>query len=307
MKLTLIIPCYNEEDSLPLFHTAVQKIFQPLKISYELIYIDDGSSDKTFQIMKKMHKNDPNIVKIVQFTRNFGKEAAILAGLQYSKGAYIGIIDADLQQHPKYILKMMRILDRLPLVDVVCAYQKKRPNEGALAFVKNIFYKIMNHLAKVDLMENASDFRLFRRKVAKSILQLQEYHRFSKGIFAWLGYKTIYIPYVAEKRIAGRSKWDFRKLWNYAVEGIVGYSIRPLRIATVMGMVTATASMIYLSAVVLQKLIYGIPVPGYATIVVLMLLLGSMQLFCIGMIGEYTGRTFEQCKQRPVYVIKRTL
>lgn len=307
MKLSLIIPCCNEESVIRKFHQVTRKLLSNAKLDYELIYVDDGSTDKTFYILKELKKNNPTTIRIVKLTRNFGKEAAMLAGLQQAKGRYIGIIDADLQQHPKYILTMTNLLDRMPLIDVICAYQKKRPNEGALACIKKLFYKLMNQMAQVELMENASDFRLFRRNVAKAILQLPEYHRFSKGIFAWLGFKTIYIPYLAEKRAAGKSKWNFSKLFSYAIEGIVGYSIRPLRIATWMSLATVFASVFYLSSVIIQKIIWGIQVPGYATIVVLTLFLGSIQLLCMGLIGEYIGRIFEQSKHRPIYIVETIL
>ena len=246
-------------------------------------------------------------VKVVIFSRNFGKEAGLYAGLQHACGEYICLIDADLQQRPDIVRSMVKILDEQPDYDMVAAYQDRRSEGGVLSFFKRSFYGIINRLSNISLKSDASDFRTFRRSVAESILKLGEYHRFSKGIFAWVGYNTCYISYTACKRAAGTTKWNFRKLLNYGIDGIIGYSTTPLRIATVLGMLTAAAALIYLVVVVLEKLISGIDIPGYATIIVLILFLGSMQLFCIGIIGEYVGRTFEQTKNRPIFIAKEVL
>ena len=202
---------------------------------------------------------------------------------------------------------MVTILDEKPQIDVVAAYQDRRGEGKILSFFKKAFYGIINRLSTVKLKSDASDFRTFRRSVADSILELKEYHRFSKGIFAWVGFDTEFIPYTACERVAGTTKWNFRSLTNYAVEGIIGYSTKPLRIATYFGFFTALASVLYLIFVVLQKLIWGIDIPGYATTIVITLALGAVQLFCIGIIGEYVGRTFEQTKNRPIYIAKEIL
>jgi len=202
---------------------------------------------------------------------------------------------------------MVQILDEKPEYDVVAAYQDRRGEGKVLSFFKKSFYSVINRLSNINLKSDASDFRTFRRSVADSIIALGEYHRFSKGIFAWVGYNTCYIPYVACERAAGVSKWSFWKLFNYAIDGIIGFSTKPLRIATFLGSTSAVAAFIYLIVVILQKLIAGIDIPGYATIIVLILFLGGMQLFCIGIIGEYVGRTFEQSKDRPVYIAKEIL
>ena len=201
----------------------------------------------------------------------------------------------------------MKTLDEAPEFDVVAAFQDRRGEGKVLSLFKKCFYSIINKLSKVTLQPDASDFRTFRRSVRDSILELAEYHRFSKGIFAWVGYNTKFIPYTACERATGTTKWSFWKLVNYAIEGIIGFSTAPLRLATWLGGVTGVAAVIYLIVVVLQKLIQGIDVPGYATIIVLILLLGSVQLFCIGIIGEYVGRTFEQSKDRPIYIAKEVL
>ena len=307
MKLSLVVPCYNEAENVFDFHKAVISAFETCQFEYEVVYVDDGSKDATLHNLKKIYQQKTCHVKVVSFSRNFGKEAALYAGLQQAEGDYISFIDADLQQHPKTVLEMMRILDAQSQTDVVAAYQDRRNEGKVLSFFKKSFYKLINRLSDIDLKADASDFRTFRRSVAESILALGEYHRFSKGIFAWVGYETCYIPYVAAERLAGTTKWSFFKLLNYAIEGIIGYSTKPLRIATFLGGFTSVMSMIYLIIVVLQKLIAGIDIPGYATIIVLILFLGGMQLFCIGIIGEYIGKIFEQSKDRPIYITKEII
>ena len=307
MKLSLIVPCYNEAENVAAFQDAVIAAFSDCNYDYEIIFVDDGSKDTTLFELKKLHMQQHCPVKIVSFSRNFGKEAGIYAGLKHASGEYISIIDADLQQRPEITRDMIRILDEKPEYDVVAAYQDRRGEGKILSFFKKTFYRLINRLSDIDLKSDASDFRTFRRCVADSILSMGEYHRFSKGIFAWVGFHTCFIPYTVCKRNAGKSKWNYRRLTNYAVDGIIGYSIKPLRIATFLGMLTAFASLIYLVIVILQKLIGGIDIPGYATIIVLILFLGGMQLFCIGIIGEYVGRTFEQSKDRPIYIEKEFL
>ena len=307
MKLSLVVPCYNEEQSIPLFHEAVTQTFDSCGYDYEIIYVDDGSRDGTMLQLRKIYNQQSGRVKIVRFSRNFGKEAALYAGIKHADGDYISLIDADLQQHPSIVRNMVQILDENENCDIVAAYQDRRSEGKILSFFKKSFYRIINRLSDVSLKSDASDFRTFRKKVADSVVSLEEYHRFSKGIFAWVGFETEYIPYTAAKRIAGKTKWRFGKLFNYAIDGIIGYSTKPLRVATFLGGLTAFAALIYLVIVVLEKLITDIDIPGYATIIVLILALGSMQLFCIGIIGEYVGRTFEQSKQRPVYIEKEYL
>jgi len=302
MKLSLIVPCYNEAENVAAFQDAVIRAFEGCGYDYEIIYVNDGSKDATMHNLRKLHAVQKCPVKVVSFSRNFGKEAGIYAGMQHASGDYISLIDADLQQRPEIVRNMVAILDEKPEFDVVAAYQDRRGESKILSFFKKSFYTIINKLSNVKLQPDASDFRTFRRSVAESILSLGEYHRFSKGIFAWVGYDTCFIPYTACQRAAGVTKWSFRKLLNYAIDGIIGFSTAPLRLAIYFGVFTGIAAVLYLFFVILQKLIWGIDVPGYATIIVLILLLGSMQLFCIGIIGEYVGKTFEQSKQRPIYI-----
>ena len=307
MKLSLVVPCYNEGENVAAFQQAAIAAFNNCGYEFEIVFVDDGSIDATLHELRKLHNAQKCPVKVVSFSRNFGKEAALYAGIKKASGDYVCLIDADLQQRPEIVKDMVQILDEQPECDIVAAYQDRRGEGKILSFFKKRFYGTINKLADVQFRSDASDFRTMRRSVAESILKLGEYHRFSKGIFAWVGYNTCYIPYTACKRAAGKSKWSFRKLFNYAIGGIIGYSTKPLRIATFMGGLTAFASLVYLCVVILQKLIAGIDVPGYASIIVLILFLGGMQLFCIGVIGEYVGRTFEQSKNRPIYISKEEL
>ena len=307
MKLSLVVPCYNEAENVAAFQAAVISAFENCGYAYEIVFVDDGSRDATLHNLKKLHAEQACPVKIVSFSRNFGKEAALYAGMQHASGDYISLIDADLQQRPEIVRQMVETLDKDRNIDVVAAYQDRRGEGKILSFFKRCFYSIINKLSDVKLRADASDFRTFRKSVRDSILQLNEYHRFSKGLFSWVGFETAYIPYTACARTAGKTKWSFRKLVNYAVDGIIGFSTKPLRIATYLGVLTGFAALIYLVSVVLEKLIAGIDIPGYATIIVLILFLGGVQLFCIGIIGEYVGKNFEQSKQRPVYIAKEIL
>ena len=307
MKLSLVVPCYNEAGNVAAFRDAVLDAFHNCGYDYEIVFIDDGSRDATLHNLKKIRAEKKCPVKIVSFSRNFGKESAIYAGLERAEGEYISLIDADLQQRPEIVRDMVQILDDEPEFDVVAAYQDRRSEGKVLSFFKRSFYNLINKLSKVRLQSDASDFRTFRRSVAENIVQLGEYHRFSKGIFAWVGYETKFIPYTACERHSGSTKWNFWKLFNYAVEGIIGYSTAPLRFSIYVGGLTAVSAALYLIWVICEKLFLGIDIPGYATIIVLILLLGSIQLFCIGIIGEYVGRTFEQSKKRPIYIAKEDL
>lgn len=307
MKLSLVVPCYNEAQSVSLFQEAVLSAFSGCGYEYEIVFVNDGSTDATGHQLRKLFEQQTCPVKVVNLSRNFGKESAIYAGIAHSIGDYVCLIDADLQQPPALVRQMVEILDKNKEFDVVAAYQDNRNESKLLTFFKNGFYRTINILSNVHFRQDASDFRTFRRSVAESILQIGEYHRFTKGIFAWAGYQTCYIPYTADERICGKTKWNFRKLFGYALSGIVGFSIKPLRMATFLGGFTSFAAFVYLIMVLLEKLIKGIDVPGYATMIVLILFLGGIQLLCIGIIGEYVGRIFEQSKQRPIYIAKEVL
>ena len=307
MKLSLVVPCYNEAENVAAFQDAVISAFDGCGYDYEIVFVNDGSRDATLHNLKKLHAAQKCPVKVISFSRNFGKESGLYAGLQHASGEYISLIDADLQQRPEIVREMVKILDEQPECDVVAAFQDRRGEGKVLSFFKKSFYAIINKHSKVPLQPDASDFRTFRRSVRDSLLELSEYHRFSKGLIAWVGYHTIFIPYTACERASGTTKWSFWKLVEYAIEGIIGFSTAPLRLATVLGGVTGIAAVIYLIWVIIEKLVWGIDVPGYATIIVLILFFSCVQLFCIGIIGEYVGRTFEQSKNRPIYIAQEVL
>lgn len=306
MKLSLVVPCYNEEKNVSLFYEAVKKDFSGVDFDYELVFVNDGSKDGTFKELQKLCEGDLP-VKIVNFSRNFGKESAMYAGLRESEGDYVTIIDADLQQRPSIALDMVRMLDGEPDYDCVAAYQESRRESKLLVFFKNSFYKLINKFSDTEFVQGASDFRTFRRPMVEAILAMDEYFRFSKGLFSWVGFNTKFIPYKVEERATGNSKWSFKKLFKYALDGIFAFTTAPLRFATIIGLLTSFLSIVYLIVVVIQKLAFGIPVAGYATIVVLILLLGGIQLCCIGIIGEYIARTYIQTKGRPIYIAKQVI
>lgn len=306
MKLSLVVPCYNEENNVSLFYEAAKSDFSGAGFDYEIVFVNDGSHDGTFKELQKLMDGDIP-VKIVNFSRNFGKESAMYAGLRESEGDYVTIIDADLQQRPAIALDMVRMLDSEPEYDCIAAFQDKRKEGKVLSFFKNSFYKLINKFADTEFVQGASDFRTFRRPMVEAILSMDEYFRFSKGLFSWVGFNTKFIPYEVQERATGTSKWSFRKLFKYALDGIFAFTTAPLRIATILGLVTSFFSILYLIIVVIQKLAFGIAVAGYATIVVLILLLGGIQLCCIGIIGEYIARTYIQTKGRPIYIAKDVL
>ncbi len=306
MKHSLVVPCYNEEGNVALFYNAVKNDFATADYEYEIVFVNDGSKDGTYKELKKLLSGDIPVT-VVNFSRNFGKEAAMYAGLRHAKGDYVTIIDADLQQRPSIALDMVRTLENEPEYDCVAAFQEDRKESKALVFFKNSFYRLINKFADTEFVQGASDFRTFRRPMVEAILEMREYFRFSKGLFSWVGFNTKFIPYVVEERASGESSWSFMKLFRYALEGIFAFTTAPLRIATIVGLITALFSVIYLIVTVVQKLAFGIEVAGFATIVVLILLLGGIQLCCIGIIGEYIARTYIQTKDRPIYIAREVI
>ena len=302
IELSLIVPCYNEEGNIKAFADRTKEVFKSL--NYEIIFINDGSKDNTLSEMKKISKRKNQNIKIVSFSRNFGKEAGIYAGLKNTEGEFISMIDADLQQKPEYVLEMINYLEKNENTDMVVAYQEKRKEIFYMNFFKKMFYKLINHFSEVDFVNGASDFRTFRRSVADAVLELNEYYRFSKGIFSYVGFECYYMPYKVEPRYSGQTKWSFRGLYRYAMNGIVSFSPAPLKLATFIGAILSIFSIIYLVIIIIQKLFFSIAIQGFATIVVLILLLGGIQLICIGMIGEYLSRTYIESKGRPIYIVK---
>lgn len=307
MKLSLVIPCYNEQDNVELFYNTATEVFKDKGFDYELIFVNDGSRDQTMDKLRHIYEISDENVKVVGFSRNFGKESAIYAGLKESRGEMVCLIDADMQQRPELVLDMMAVLDKDPNYDAVACYQEDRRESKILSAFKNRFYKIINKTSEIEFKSGASDFRLLRRRVVDAVLSMSEYHRFSKGIFSWVGFNTYYMPYIVEDRANGTSKWNFAKLFKYAMDGIIAFTTTPLKIATYIGLTSSAASIIYMIVVIIQKLAFGIKVPGYATTVVLILLLGGLQLFCTGMVGEYLARTYIETKHRPIYIAREVL
>ena len=305
--LSLIVPCYNEEENVFPFFDTVLKAFEKSVLEYEIIYINDGSRDNTELNLKKLWENHSNIVSVVNFSRNFGKESAILAGLKHAKGDYVTIIDADLQQRPEIVLEMVDFLNNHTEYDVVAAYQIQRIEGKVISFYKKVFNKLFNKVCDIEIHSGASDFRTFRRKVVEAILSVPEYFRFSKGIFSWVGFETYYMPYIADERNSGETKWSIWRLFKYALEGFISFSTFPLRIATYLGGGFSTVAIIYMIIVIIQKLFFSISIPGYTTIVVLILVLGGLQLMILGIIGEYLARIYIQGKNRPIYIEKECL
>lgn len=304
MDLSLVVPCFNEEENIIEFYDCVEGCFEGKNFTYEFVFVNDGSKDKTLLKLKELTKTKQSNIQVISFSRNFGKESAIYAGLSRAKGDAVCIIDADLQQRPEVVLKMKEILDTKPEVDCVAAFQEKRKEGKVLSALKSCFYKIINKVSEVDFVNGASDFRLMRRQMVNAVLSMTEYHRFSKGILSWVGFNTEHIAYEVQPREHGESKWSVVKLTKYAIEGIVAFSTAPLKIATIVGFLSSLLSVIYLLVVIIQKLFFEIAVPGYATIVVLILLLGGLILFSLGIIGEYLAKIYVQIKNRPIYIEK---
>lgn len=301
MDLSIVVPCYNEEGNVELFYEEVQKVFKGKKIKYEIVFVNDGSSDNTLDRLTNIVDQKKQNIKVINFSRNFGKEAAMSAGLKEAEGELVTIIDADLQQRPELILRMIDILNENEQFDSVAAFQEVRKEGKVLTFFKDTFYKVINSMSTVPFVQGASDFRTFRRKVVDSILELSEYHRFSKGIFSFVGYNTYYLPYEVEERNSGTSKWNFFKLFNYAIDGIVAFTTSPLRAPFYISIVTFLVGFIYFIVALFKG------VSEFKVILLVMLFLFSLLFMVVGVIGEYLSRTYIQVKQRPIYIVKERL
>ena len=305
MNLSLVIPCYNEQDNVEKLFNEINRVFASRVEDYEFVFVNDGSTDNTYKNLKKLFESNPqHNIQVLSFSRNFGKESAIYAGLSKAKGDMVCLIDADLQQRPEVVLEMLEVMAQDEDTDCVTAFQEQRKEGKAISAIKSVFYKMINKICDIDFVNGASDFRLMKRKMVNAILEMTEYNRFSKGIFSWIGFNTKYIPYTVADRESGETKWNFRKLMRYAIDGIVSFSTAPLKLSIYVGFISAALSIIYLIVVIVQKLCFGISVPGYATIVVLLLFLGGTQLFCMGLLGEYLAKVFTQVKNRPIFILK---
>ncbi len=307
MKLSLVVPCYNEESNVRAFHDAALAVFSAEDYDFEMVFVNDGSRDNTLTELKKLHSEARANIKVVSFSRNFGKEAAMLAGLKEAEGDYTCLIDADLQQRPEVTAAMVKMLDGDPNLDCVAAFQDVRSESGSLAFFKKNFYKLINSISDVDFIQGASDFRTFKTNVRDALLNMGDYQRFTKGLFSFVGFNTLFIPYQAQQRQNGESKWSFFKLFNYALDGIESFSTVPLRLASLSGLGLLFLAFLTLIISFVRLLIPGGGPLATSWITLLIFLVGGLQLLCTGILGEYLAKAYMQGKGRPIYIVREVL
>jgi glycosyltransferase involved in cell wall biosynthesis len=305
-KISVVVPCYNEEESLPLFYEEMCRVESIMKKElFELIFVDDGSSDNTLNVIEELAKKDKQ-VKYLSFSRNFGKEAAILAGLDASSGDYVTLMDADLQDPPAMLPEMLEIIENEGY-DSVGTRRVTRKGEPVIrSFFARMFYKIINKMSNVEMVDGARDYRLMTRQMVDSILSLREYNRYSKGLFSFVGFKTKWLEYENVERVAGATKWSFFKLFKYAIEGIVAFSTIPLIISTFLGLVMCLVAFIAMIAIIVKTLAFGDPTTGWPSLACIILFASGIILFSLGIIGEYLSKIYLEIKQRPIYIIKNS-
>ena len=309
--ISIVIPCYNEEKALPLFYSEIFRVLQNMTeefgVDFEMIFVDDGSKDNTLAILKEYRKSDTR-VRYISFSRNFGKEAAIIAGLRKSAGDFVALMDADLQDPPILLADMYRELaDKSKKIDCVATRRVTRKGEPKIrSFFARMFYRLMRKISDTEIVDGARDYRMMTRKMVDSILLMNEYNRFSKGIFSWVGFDTHWLEYENVERVAGETKWSFFKLFAYSIEGIVAFSTAPLSIASFTGIFFCILSFLLILVVVVRALIWGDPVAGWPSTVCIILFIGGIQLFCIGILGQYLAKTFLETKNRPLYIIRES-
>lgn len=304
--LSLIVPCYNEEEALPIFYEEACKVTNTMtQVNIEFLFVDDGSKDKTMDVVKELAAKDER-VHYVSFSRNFGKESAIYAGLDNAVGDYAAILDADLQDPPSLLPQMMEIVKNKDC-DCVGTRRVDRKGEPPIrSFFARRFYRIMNRISHTEVVDGARDFQLMNRKVVNAILSMGEYNRFSKGIFGWVGYKKEWIEYENIERAAGETKWSFWSLFIYAIDGIVAFSTAPLVIASISGIVLFFIAIIGIIFIIVRTLIYGDPTSGWPSMICIMLLIAGIQLLCMGILGQYLGKTYLETKRRPLYLVEES-
>ena len=303
-KITVVVPCYNEEESIPYFYKEIKEVIKKMNVELELLFVNDGSSDKTLEVIKSL-VNDSS-VKYISFSRNFGKEAAMIAGLDLASGDYVTIMDSDLQDPPSLLPEMLRLIKEEGY-DIVGTRRVTRKGEPVIrSFFARCFYKIINKMSKVEMVDGARDFRLMTRQVVDSVLKLREYNRYSKGLFSFVGYNTKWLEYENIERVAGETKWSFWKLLIYAIEGIVAFTTIPLTIATIIGLVFCLIAFVMIIVVIVKTLVWGDPTSGWPSLVCIIFLVSGIQLLCLGIIGEYLSKMYLEVKNRPIYIIKET-
>lgn len=303
-KISIVVPAYNEEESIPYFYEEINKEFKELKQELELIFIDDGSKDKTLDVIKGLTKDKR--VKYISFSRNFGKEAAMWAGLNASTGDYVTIMDSDLQDPPSLLKEMIRLIKEEGY-DIVGTRRVTRKGEPVIrSFFARMFYKIINKMSKVEMVDGARDFRLMTRQVVNSVLSLKEYNRYSKGLFSFVGFKTKWLEYENIQRVAGETKWSFWKLLLYAIDGIVAFTTIPLTIAIAIGFIFCLIAFIMIIVVIIKTLAFGDPTTGWPSLACIIFMVSGIQLLCIGVIGEYLSKMYLEVKNRPIYIVKES-
>lgn len=304
-ELSLIVPCLNEEESIPLFYEETSKIIESMECTYEIIFINDGSSDGSLSKMKELSEKDPNVTYI-SFSRNFGKESAMYAGLCNASGEYVAIMDVDLQDPPSLLPEMLKIL-KTGEYDSVATRRKDRTGESRIrSFFSNLFYRIINKISEVNIESGARDFRLMKKDMVEAIVQMGESNRFSKGLFSWVGFRTYWISFENIERVAGKTKWSTWKLFKYSIEGITNYSHAPLTFASTMGLFFTLVSVIGIILLIIHKIIFGGSVEGWTSLVCIIMLMGGIQLLCIGIMGQYVSKTYIETKNRPHYIVAET-
>lgn len=306
--LSVVVPCYNEEESVSLFYEELTKndsFFNEKGMTVEILFIDDGSADRTVGEVKRLREKDMR-VRLVSFSRNFGKEAAIYAGLEYSAGDYVVLMDADLQDPPSLLPEMFSCLEQG--YDSVATRRVSRKGEPPIrSFFARLFYKLMKKISRTEIMDGARDYRLMTRQMVNAILSMQEYNRFTKGIFSWVGFRTKWLEYENVERARGETKWSFWKLFIYSLDGITAFSTVPLMIASIAGALFCLLAFIMIIFIIVRKLIFGDPVSGWPSLVCIMLFLSGVQFFCTGILGQYLAKTYMEVKRRPIYLVKEEL
>ncbi|HEM5423126.1 TPA: glycosyltransferase family 2 protein [Streptococcus suis] len=302
--ISVIVPCFNEEEAIPYFYDAMEKVRKEMREQFEYIFVNDGSKDRTLTVLRQLSGQD-RAVRYLSFSRNFGKEAALYAGLQAAQGELVTVMDVDLQDPPEMLMEMKAMLDGNPDLDCVGTRRVSRDGEPPIrSFFAKLFYKLMNKISQVEVVDGARDFRLMRRHMVDAILSVSEYNRFSKGIFAWVGFETEYLPYENVERVAGETSWSFWKLLSYSIEGIINFSDTPLNIASYTGFFTFLLSLVLMVFVVFKTLVFGDPTIGWPSTICIILFLGGLQLMTIGILGKYLAKVFLETKKRPIYIVK---
>lgn len=303
-KLSIVIPCYNEEDTIPLFYKEVKKISKKMNfLDFEFIFVNDGSRDNSLEVIRNLRKSDKRVM-FIDFSRNFGKEAAMYAGLTASRGDFVTLMDADLQDPPGLLVEMYRLVVEEGY-DCVGTRRVTRKGEPPIrSFFAKAFYKLVNKISKVEMVDGARDYRLMTRQMVDSIISISEYNRFSKGIFSFVGYKTKWLEYENIKRVAGETKWSFWKLFIYAIDGVCSFSTAPLVVSAIVGIIFCIISFIMILFIIIKTLIYGDPVSGWPSLVCIIFMVSGIQLFCMGIMGEYLAKTYLETKKRPIYIVR---